>query len=285
MLVWMHTLISAVGTMELQWKNPDNDAASRRIVQRIEDQSLPSLEERFSILIENKENILLLWDDPAIQAAYAQAHTFQLGESARYFFESLERVAVKNYLPNDEDVLFARARTSGVAETTFETDGRYFRVVDVGGQRSERRKWIHCFQEVTTIIFFAALSEYNLGLYEERAVNRMKESLKLFDEIVNCVWFKDTPVILFLNKCDLFADKLKKFPLSDYFSEYSGGDDYAAGCEFITKMFKSLNQNQKRTVYPHITCCTDTKMVKKLMGDVRDVVLRGVLAASFNVSV
>jgi hypothetical protein len=54
--------------------------------------------------------------------------------------------------------------------------------------------------QVTTIIFFAALSEYNLALYEERGVNRMKESLKLFQEIVNCVWFKDTSVVLFLNK-------------------------------------------------------------------------------------
>ena len=39
---------------------------------------------------------------------------------------------------------------------------------DVGGQRSERKKWIHCFESVTSIIFCTALSEYDQVLLEER---------------------------------------------------------------------------------------------------------------------
>ena len=38
---------------------------------------------------------------------------------------------------------------------------------DVGGQRSERKKWIHCFENVTSIIFCVALSEYDQVLLEE----------------------------------------------------------------------------------------------------------------------
>ena len=38
---------------------------------------------------------------------------------------------------------------------------------DVGGQRSERKKWIHCFEAVTSIIFCVALSEYDQVLLEE----------------------------------------------------------------------------------------------------------------------
>lgn len=45
-------------------------------------------------------------------------------------------------------------------------------MVDVGGQRSERKKWIHCFEDVTTILFFVALSAYDLGLREDQAVVR-----------------------------------------------------------------------------------------------------------------
>ena len=41
------------------------------------------------------------------------------------------------------------------------------RLLDVGGQRTERRKWIHCFQDVTAIIFCAALSCYDLRLAED----------------------------------------------------------------------------------------------------------------------
>lgn len=42
----------------------------------------------------------------------------------------------------------------------------FFRMVDVGGQRSERRKWIHCFENVTSIMFLVALSEYDQVLVE-----------------------------------------------------------------------------------------------------------------------
>ena len=42
-----------------------------------------------------------------------------------------------------------------------------FRIVDVGGQRSERKKWIHCYEDVTVILFFVALSAYDVGLREK----------------------------------------------------------------------------------------------------------------------
>lgn len=42
-----------------------------------------------------------------------------------------------------------------------------YSMFDVGGQRSERKKWIHCFENVTSIIFCVALSEYDQVLLEE----------------------------------------------------------------------------------------------------------------------
>ncbi|VEL20170.1 unnamed protein product [Protopolystoma xenopodis] len=46
-----------------------------------------------------------------------------------------------------------------------------FRLFDVGGQRSERKKWIHCFEGVTAIIFIVALNEYDLGLAEDQGTS------------------------------------------------------------------------------------------------------------------
>jgi guanine nucleotide-binding protein subunit alpha len=93
---------------------------------------------------------------------------------------------------------------------------------DVGGQRSERKKWIHCFEAVTSIIFCVALSEYDQVLLEESRQNRMMESLVLFESVINSRWFLRTSIILFLNKTDVFKSKLPKVPLERYFPDYGG---------------------------------------------------------------
>ena len=54
----------------------------------------------------------------------------------------------------------------------FNLQGLTFRLFDVGGQRSERKKWIRCFDEVKAVIFIAALSDYDLSLAEDDNVNR-----------------------------------------------------------------------------------------------------------------
>lgn len=98
----------------------------------------------------------------------------------------------------------------------------FFRMFDVGGQRSERKKWIHCFEGVNAIIFCVALSGYDLVLAEDEEMNRMIESMKLFDSICNSKWFVETSIILFLNKKDLFEEKIVRSPLTICFPEYTG---------------------------------------------------------------
>ena len=95
-------------------------------------------------------------------------------------------------------------------------------MVDVGGQRNERKKWIHCFEGVTAVIFFVDTAAYNLTLLEDSRVNRLLESLALFEEICNCKYFTETPMILFLNKSDLLAKKIAKIDLGEFFDDYKG---------------------------------------------------------------
>ena len=55
----------------------------------------------------------------------------------------------------------------GEVEQSEAINGIFFRLFDVGGQRSERKKWIHCFEDVTAIIFCVAMSEYDQVLHED----------------------------------------------------------------------------------------------------------------------
>lgn len=138
------------------------------------------------------------------------------------YFDNIDRIGAADYLPTEQDLLRSRAKTTGIIEIEFDIEKTHFRMVDVGGQRSERKKWMHCFQEVTAVIFCVALSEYDLKLQEDETTNRMHESLKLFKEICNSKWFLETAMILFLNKRDLFEEKIRRVDLNVCFREYTG---------------------------------------------------------------
>ncbi|KAG8893275.1 Guanine nucleotide-binding protein alpha-2 subunit [Tulasnella sp. 403] len=152
-------------------------------------------------------------------------------------------------------------------------------MVDVGGQRSERKKWIHCFENVTSILFCASISDYDQVLLEENTQNRMHESLILFESVVNSRWFSRTSIILFLTKLDVFKAKLKKSPLEAHFPEYTGGADINKAAKYI--LWRFINVNRKGlSVYPHVTCATDTSNIRLLFAAVKETMLANVLKKS-----
>ena len=94
------------------------------------------------------------------------------------FFTSLDRIFAPGWLPDNQDMLQARLRTTGITETLFELGQMNFRMMDVGGQRSERKKWIHCFEGVQCLLFMVALSGYDQCLVEDQnAVSSFRSCL------------------------------------------------------------------------------------------------------------
>lgn len=104
-------------------------------------------------------------------------------------------------------------------KTKFDYSGYHWTIVDVGGQRSERKKWINCFMNVDCIIFlmyairisfcqilntFRALDEYDRALEEDDSENRLVESLKLWKRLTSLEQFQNIPFVLFMNKRDIF---------------------------------------------------------------------------------
>lgn len=215
-----------------------------------------------------------------IHDCYHRRREYQLSDSTVYYLNDLERIQDMNYVPTLQDVLRVRVPTSGIVEYPFDLDQIIFRMVDVGGQRSERRKWIHCFENVTSIIFLVALSEYDQVLVESENENRMEESKALFRCIISYEWFQSKSFILFLNKKDLLEEKIKTSHLSEYFPEYSGPRcDHLQAREFILNMFVELNvvnqDDQEKIIYSHFTCATDTENIRFVFAAVKDTILQG----------
>ncbi|VDO67832.1 unnamed protein product [Heligmosomoides polygyrus] len=220
-----------------------------------------------------------LWEDPAVKTAVSRGNEYQLTESAPHFLGSIDRIAAKDYKPTEHDILLSRIKTTGIVEVKFQmknVDFRclYFRVFDVGGQRSERKKWIHCFEDVNAIIFIAAISEYDQVLFEDETTNRMVESMRLFESICNSRWFINTSMILFLNKKDLFAEKIQRTNITIAFPDYKGAQTYDEATAFIEEKFEGLNANPEKTIYIHQTCATDTNQVQMILDSVIDMIIQ-----------
>ncbi|KAG1945929.1 guanine nucleotide-binding protein G(t) subunit alpha-2 [Pimephales promelas] len=223
-----------------------------------------------------------LWADQGVRSAAVRGYEYELNDSALYFFENMGRIVATDYMPTETDVLRVRLRTTGVIETQFKVKHLVFRMYDVGGQRTERRKWISCFEDVRAVLFVVSLSGYDMTLVEDPSMNRLQESLKLFSSICNNVFFRSTSMMLFMNKIDLFQEKILHSGrhLRHYLPQFRGADcDVDAGARFIATMFVSLNATPSKLIYHHFTTATDTSNVQVVFQVVMDTIIKENLEA------
>ncbi|XP_071359525.1 guanine nucleotide-binding protein subunit alpha-12a isoform X2 [Trachinotus anak] len=216
-----------------------------------------------------------LWADVGIQEAYARRSEFQLSESVKYFLDNLDRIGQLNYIPSKQDILFARKATKGIVEHDFVIKKIPFKMVDVGGQRSQRQKWFQCFDGITSILFMVSSSEYDQVLMEDRRTNRLVESMNIFETIVNNKLFLNVSIILFLNKTDLLVEKIRTVDIRKNFPEFRGDprrlEDVQA---FLVQSFSRKRRNRGKPLFHHFTTAVDTENIRFVFHAVKDTILQ-----------
>ncbi|XP_061493847.1 guanine nucleotide-binding protein G(t) subunit alpha-3 [Rhineura floridana] len=269
MLQSILAIVKAMSTLGLEYGNSGSKEDERQLFAIADSMEDGTMSPELAGIIKR------LWKDPGIQACFERASEYQLNDSAAYYLSNLDRLTAPSYVPNEQDVLRSRVKTTGIIETQFSFKDLHFRMFDVGGQRSERKKWIHCFEGVTCIIFCAALSAYDMVLVEDEEVNRMHESLHLFNSICNHKYFNTTSIVLFLNKKDLFREKITKVHLRVCFPEYNGPNTFEDAGNYIKNQFLDLNlRKEDKEIYSHMTCATDTQNVKFVFDAVTDIIIK-----------
>ena len=159
-------ILEALPHLDIQL-SPQNDARRSIIL------SLPGQIEGEVLPRDVSDAVRGLWKDVGVKEAVSRSREFQLNDSAVYYFNSIDRMSSAGYMPTDQDILRSRVKTTGITETTFKVGELTYKLFDVGGQRSERKKWIHCFENVTALVFLVSLSEYDQMLYEDESVVRL----------------------------------------------------------------------------------------------------------------
>ncbi|XP_028907053.1 guanine nucleotide-binding protein subunit alpha-15 [Ornithorhynchus anatinus] len=278
----MQTLIEAMDHLQIAYHRQENKRHAL-LVMSMDAYKVVTFDKPYANAIKR------LWKDAGIRACYERRREFHLLDSAVYYLSNLERITEDDYIPTAQDVLRSRMPTTGINEYCFSVQKTNLRIVDVGGQKSERKKWIHCFENVIALIYLASLSEYDQCLEENNQENRMKESLALFGTILELPWFKSTSVILFLNKTDILEEKIPSSDLATYFPSFPGPkQDVEAAKRFILDMYTEIYMgcssrdeskglvkkvSKSRRLFSHYTCATDTQNIRKVFKDVRDSVL------------
>lgn len=268
----MKYVLTGMGLLRINLENPKNRVHAERILTCI-----CCFDKNQNMYGDVHTSLNTLWQDRGVRLAVSRGYEYELNDSAIYYFENMDRICHPQFVPNAKDVLRARVRTTGILESCFKINTYVIRLFDVGGQRSERRKWIHCFGDVKAVLFVAALSAYDMFLFEDPDVNRLEESLNLFRGICNNRFFRETCMILFLNKVDLFKDKIRYSGrhLRTFFPSYRGKDrDVDSAARFIQTEFEKQNCVISKVIYPHFTTATDTSNIQVVFQVVLDSVIK-----------
>uniref|UniRef100_A0A3Q1AZZ3 Guanine nucleotide binding protein (G protein) alpha 12a n=2 Tax=Percomorphaceae TaxID=1489872 RepID=A0A3Q1AZZ3_AMPOC len=283
----MRVLVDARDKLGITWQSCENEKQGMLVMSwegRVGASGVEPIEFQLYVMA-----LSALWADTGIQEAYARRSEFQLrtaavidffpsrlqSESVKYFLDNLDRIGQLNYIPSKQDILFARKATKGIVEHDFVIKKIPFKMVDVGGQRSQRQKWFQCFDGITSILFMVSSSEYDQVLMEDRRTNRLVESMNIFETIVNNKLFLNVSIILFLNKTDLLVEKIRTVDIRKNFPEFRGDprrlEDVQA---FLVQSFSRKRRNRGKPLFHHFTTAVDTENIRFVFHAVKDTILQ-----------
>jgi len=140
----MKSLVTASQKLNVPIDNENNRILAQKINQ-FDQEALLNIQKVYTE--ELGKELGTLWLDEGIQKTYQRRSEFQLLDSTEYFFSHIDRISNKDFIPNEQDVLRCRVKTTGIVETEFDFNGYKFKLFDVGGQRNERKKMGACINK------------------------------------------------------------------------------------------------------------------------------------------
>ncbi|XP_045606081.1 guanine nucleotide-binding protein G(q) subunit alpha isoform X1 [Procambarus clarkii] len=274
----LHKIVVAMGNYDIIYDTLETEAAAQRFTDMEHlDEFLREDAPIDPLLVEQTR---LLWSDSGVQNVYLRGNEYHLMSNAEHFISHADRILNENYIPTVEDILRMRYPTRGSVTSTYDLGDIRMTMHDIGGQRPERSEWVNQLHDPTAILFLASLSEYDQRVEEApEDKNRVEESLDIFEDLLDYPPFKATPVILLLNKSDIFHRKIQYHNLRDYFPSYDGpSDDELTGRDFIAGLYKDVALRHGRHFVVRFTEATNTENFMAIFSFIRANVSRNIMS-------
>ncbi|TFK41558.1 guanine nucleotide binding protein, alpha subunit [Crucibulum laeve] len=225
-------------------------------------------------------DISSLWRNTTIRRCLKSAEV-RLEDQPGFFLDDVTRLTEDNYIPTTEDILKARVTTIGPEEHVIRSErnsetARDWIIYDLGGCRSHRAAWAQFFDDVNIVIFLAPISAFDQVLAEDESVNRLSDSISIWEEICKNKVLKQVEFVLFLNKCDIFESKIKSgVQFAQYHPAYTGKNEPESIAHYILRRFYAINKkhSRRRAIHPHLTRAVDIRATSKVITTIQEKIL------------
>lgn len=274
----MRVLLKVAFEEDMDFTNEDNKKLAHCILETPIDALRPDKADVGAMIKQ-------LWAEEALKEIYAERdRLFNLNDSAGYFWDCIERIYAPNYLPSQADLLRIRVRTVGFDEATFTYKKTGFHVLDLGGQRSERRDWQDALHVASTILFVSSLCEWDQKLREDFSQSRFHETLHIFQSLMDDPATLKKGIIVFLNKRDLFQSKMedpeRRANFTRFFPEYKGVLSVEPCLNFLKGKFIDIAHRLNRcNLTIHTIVAIETDNIQVAWRDIRNQTIADVVQA------
>ncbi|KAJ3384751.1 hypothetical protein HDU92_003437 [Lobulomyces angularis] len=244
--------------------------------------------------------LIKTWKTDCLKEAWERRFEIaNIQDSALVFFEEMELILSDDYVPTNQHIVNARKPTQNITDVIVNVPKGRLQFFDFGGQKSLRKYWLPYFDNAHGILFVVAISSYYQFVEEDEfdtekhlerddekdktaaASNKLLDSLNIFTEVFNNPILLKSTMILCFNKMDLFEKNLKKFPIKNYFTDFEGDDsDLKLAKKYFSKLFVKDAIKEKKAPFVHFTTSTDTKLMKKIICDILETLIRQSLSSA-----
>ncbi|KAF2853176.1 guanine nucleotide-binding protein-like protein alpha-3 subunit [Plenodomus tracheiphilus IPT5] len=222
----------------------------------------PHLTQHFAILLTEVETtdinhitpeavtaLSAIWLSPEFSSLYTRNFEIDFPQYAPYFAQEAPRIAHKDYVPTEADIIRLNRDLGGIKEVRFHWDELSVHLFNINGHipTQFQKRWFHQLENATSLVYTVDVSRYDRPHLGQAAESQLLYDFQAFESWATSPKFANSSIILLLNNFSRFCDKLQHLPLQTFFPEYKpseAADAETSARRYILKRFKDLNRNR-----------------------------------------